>query len=238
MLFCRNISYPYGDSNRIVGGRGASDGKHFIPLRGQQRQLVTTKNTVDQKHFIPIWGQQHLAQDLPIQLRTKHFLPLWGQQRDGEKDTGINRGKHFFPLWGQQLGAQAVRLFLMETFHTPMGTATIEHFVIKICGCAKHFIPLWGQQQSSDSSRPPQSGNISYPYGDSNVEDAATAVIAVETFHTPSGTKRKPICPIGHIGFYFIRSCYSHVTPPIPSAVLMPTPAYGAKCSSRFAIVR
>ena len=34
-----NISYPYGDSNRIVGGRGASDGKHFIPLWGQQLSL-------------------------------------------------------------------------------------------------------------------------------------------------------------------------------------------------------
>ena len=125
--------------------------------------------------------------------------------------------KHLIPLWGQQLEKLRQR---------------------RVAVSAKHFIPLWGQQQSSDSSRPPQSGNISYPYGDSNVEDAATAVIAVETFHTPSGTKRKPICPIGHIGFYFIRYCYSHVTPPIPSAVLMPTPAYGAKCSSRFAIVR
>ena len=166
------------------------------------------------------------------------FLPPMGTATRCSGGTPVPCGNISYPYGDSNAANSAAWVGLEETFHTPMGTATIEHFVIKICGCAKHFIPLWGQQQSSDSSRPPQSGNISYPYGDSNVEDAATAVIAVETFHTPSGTKRKPICPIGHIGFYFIRSCYSHVTPPIPSAVLMPTPAYGAKCSSRFAIVR
>ena len=146
-----------------------------------------------------------------------------------------------------------------ETFHTPMGTATAVGETLR-ARHEKQFISLWGQQLVALCMSTNRSRNISYPYGDSNHREIVHVNVIPETFHTPMGTatqgtgwripqrhgtfhtpmgtKRKPICPIGHIGFYFIRSCYSHVTPPIPSAVLMPTPAYGAKCSSRFAIVR
>ena len=80
---------------------------------------------------------------------------------------------------------------MVETFHTPMGTATrivnylfgfriIETFLTPM-GTAtrqtpphgsdwrKHFVPLWGQQRRRSMRRCISSGgNISYPYGDSN----------------------------------------------------------------------
>ena len=167
-----NISYPYGDSNRIVGGRGASDGKHFIPL----------------------WGQQHL--------RGRH---------------GRHSGRNIsYPYGDSNVEDAATAVIAVETFRSPMGTAT------------GHAGPASKKRRETFHT----------PTGTATTGMPVASASCCETFHTPSGTKRKPICPIRHIGFYFIRSCYSHVTPPIPSAVLMPTPAYGAKCSSRFAIVR
>ena len=71
------------------------------------------------------------------------------------------------------------RRFQSETFRTPMGTATLDHAAcLQIL--EKHFLPLRGQQPV--------------------VHQLGHRVVA-ETFHTPMGTKRKPICPIGHIGF-------------------------------------
>ena len=74
--------------------------------------------------------------------------------------------KYFIPLWGQQ-------------------PAKIE---IALSTLMKHFIPLWGQQHLRGRHGRHSGRNISYPDGDSNVEDAATAVIAVETFRSPMGT--------------------------------------------------
>ena len=169
------------------------------------------------KHFIPLWGQQ-LADCV-----ARWFSPArnisypYGDSNMAVIATAHTpTQKHFIPLWGQQLHR-------------------VRHGG---CNAGKHFIPLWGQQLTGAKAARLCPGNISYPYGDSNALVWLEAKADVETFHTPMGTKRKPICPIRHIGFYFIRYCYLHVTPPIPSAVLMPTPAYGAKCSSRFAIVR
>ena len=57
-----------------------------------------------------------------------------------------------------------------ETFHTPMGTATQTRKCYPCRAAGKHFIPLWGQQRQdliADISA--NTGNISYPYGDSNV---------------------------------------------------------------------
>ena len=149
------------------------------------------------------------------------------------------RRKHFIPLRGQQLSMACNRFYRpYETFHPPMGTAT-SSTAFSVSMVLKHFIPLWGQQLLGVVLRfDPRGETFRTPMGTATGWRKRYRNQSRETFHTPMGTKRKPICPIGHIGFYFIRSCYSHITPPIPSAVLMPTPAYGAKCSSRFAIVR
>ena len=147
---------------------------------------------------------------------TKHFIPLWGQQPSTSSRSSQALLKHFIPLWGQQHLCAAESMSNHKKHFIPLWGQQRCHILLDH-HAPKHFIPLWGQQPLSAQ---------------------AVRLFLEETFHTPSGTKRKPICPIGHTGFYFIRSCYSHITPPIPSAVLMPTPAYGAKCSSRFAIVR
>ena len=96
----------------------------------------------------------------------KHFIPLWGQQLVVAGKVLLDIRKHFIPLWGQQ-------------------PAKIE---IALSTLMKHFIPLWGQQHLRGRHGRHSGRNISYPYGDSNVEDAATAVIAVETFRSPMGT--------------------------------------------------
>ena len=156
-------------------------------------------------------------QPVSVAFTSKHFIPLWGQQLKLMRVIAEILLKHFIPLWGQQLLSNLCARTHCKTKHfIPLWGQQRCHILLDH-HAPKHFIPLWGQQPLSAQ---------------------AVRLFLEETFHTPSGTKRKPICPIGHIGFYFIRSCYSHVTPPIPSAVLMPTPAYGAKCSSRFAIVR
>ena len=149
------------------------------------------------------------------------------------------RHETFYPPMGTATAIVCTSVHLCtETFRTPMGTATFS--VIHRRTLRRNISYPYGDSNINGRAIVyPLVRNISYPYGDSNQVSAFYSKHPFSvTFHTPMGTKRKPICPIGHIGFYFIRYCYSHVTPPIPSAVLMPTPAYGAKCSSRFAIVR
>ena len=55
-----------------------------------------------------------------------------------------------------------------ETFYPPMGTATTLGYS-SIHRYSKHFIPLWGQQRGKLRRMGRIGGNISYPYGDSNL---------------------------------------------------------------------
>ena len=165
--------------------------KYFIPLWGQQHSSADILILRDDETFIPLWGQQlpyqsSLVPGTPEIFHTptgtatilgffastskwKHFLPLWGQQQSRGKFSLIGFKKHFIPLWGQQLADEHLQFVICvetfhtpmgtatrlreslsrtfrETFHTPMGTATQAlnaplHFLRR-----KHFIPLWGQQ--------------------------------------------------------------------------------------------
>ena len=145
---CRNISYPYGDSNRI---------EFTVASQSLRETLLTPMGTatlnyilisfVTRKHFIPLWGQQHIAPEVFNPTVLKHFLPLRGQQRDLRGQLLRNDRKHFIPLRGQQ------RIGLICVLPLKL---------------VKYFIPLRGQQLIEVTLLTKCSGNISYPYGDSN----------------------------------------------------------------------
>ena len=129
MLFCRNISYPYGDSNRIVGGRGASDGKHFIPL----------------------WGQQHL--------RGRH---------------GRHSGRNIsYPYGDSNVEDAATAVIAVETFRSPMGTAT-GHAGPASKKRRETFHTPTGTVTFAVIHRRTLRRNISYPYGDSNLRNCVS----------------------------------------------------------------
>ena len=168
------------------------------------------------KHFIPLWGQQHAVIGQVARQRRNISYPSGDSNGSSSSSVSGSKGNISYPYGDSNATCAGSSSGMTGNISYPYGDSNA---LSRTCS---HSLQ----------------GNISYPYGDSNDPRPDGAGWCSETFHTPMGTKRKPICPIGHIGFYFIRYCYSHVTPPIPSAVLMPTPAYGAKCSSRFAIVR
>ena len=143
-----NISYPYGDSNRIVGGRGASDGKHFIPLWGQQhlrgRHGRHSGRNIsypygDSNVFLVLaallhvrgnisypYGDSNLRGHTSAHSPPKHLIPLWGQQLEKLRQRRVAvSAKHFIPLWGQQLSVLRLDSVI-----------------------SKYFIPLWGQKEN------------------------------------------------------------------------------------------
>ena len=257
----RNISYPYGDSNHRLSSRTHGSGKHFIPLWGQQQFSTLRFAAHGVKHFIPLWGQQPAKIEIALSTLMKHFIPLWGQQQLKLGERMVFCGNISYPYGDSNLWYSVVSFPQIHgNISYPYGDSNFLVLSCVLTHAAKHFVPLWGQQPIATNSAAATFSKHFIPlwgqqlsvlrldsviskyfiplWGQQLPYQSSLVPGTPETFHTPSGTKRKPICPIGHIGFYFIRYCYSHVTPPIPSAVLMPTPAYGAKCSSRFAIVR
>ena len=85
------------------------------------------------------------------------------------------------------LGSRSTYTTAYETFLTPMGTAT---------GWRKRyrnqsretFLPPMGTATRCSGGTPVPCGNISYPYGDSNLENGLVVSLVIETFHTPTGT--------------------------------------------------
>ena len=55
----------------------------------------------------------------------KHFVPLWGQQRFQDKLVISSAVETFHtPMGTATLSAERAAIACRETFHTPMGTAT------------------------------------------------------------------------------------------------------------------
>ena|GEM_PF-5416445 len=102
--------------------------------------------------------------------------------------------KHFIPLWGQQLLIVGISLILkIETFHTPMGTATTVPVILSTRYARNISYPY------GDSNRPAQphslhsTRNISYPYGDSNPVFVAALRLPVKHFIPLWGQQRQDL---------------------------------------------
>ena len=130
---CRNISYPYGDSN-----------SHCLHLRLSLHRNIS----------YPYGDSNSLKFCLLIRIGyRKHFISLWGQQLRREcRIAGHKHAETFHTLMGTATHTGHLkRTRLDETSHTPTGTATPCTPPKPDC-LLKHFIPLWGQQQSVSNS--------------------------------------------------------------------------------------
>ena len=139
--------------------------KHFIPLWGQQLGRCYRRHSNLRNISYPYGDSNNVCGSTPIAV-TKHFIPLWGQQRDKLRDR--LRGR-------------------VETFHTPMGTATAI-VCTSVYLCTETFRTPMGTATFSVIHRRTLRRNISYPYGDSNLENGLVVSLVIETFHTPTGT--------------------------------------------------
>ena len=77
----------------------------------------------------------------------KHFIPLWGQQpKRANVILVAPPGNISYPYGDSNGSAPTCAAVTPETFHIPMGTATLGIPLLFLVPHRKHFIPLWGQQ--------------------------------------------------------------------------------------------
>ena len=93
-----------------------------------------------------------------------------------------------------------------ETFYPPMGTATAI-VCTSVHLCTETFRTPMGTATFSVIHRRTLRRNISYPYGDSNLENGLVVSLVIETFHTPMGTATSTVVPSS-------THCEKHFIPP------------------------
>ena len=99
----RNISYPYGDSNILADLPAGNFYETFHTPMGTATDAAAALGHCFQKHFIPLWGQQ----------------PEYNRS-----EKVIFAGNISYP-YGDSNNPRILRVHLkVETFLTPMGTAT------------------------------------------------------------------------------------------------------------------
>ena len=165
----RNISYSYGDSNMM--------------------NAVRTSERLP-KHFIPLWGQQRLEFFRGCVRDRKHFIPLRGQQQTGNRAVHLGLRNISYPYGDSNRLATALSTLALETFHTPMGTATPRSACSASQSSVKHFTPLRGQQHSLLLAILHDQVDETFhtPMGTATATRIDISSFCDETFHPPMGT--------------------------------------------------
>ena len=175
VVFCHNwnISYPYGDSNMSV---------------------ITWYWMIWTKHFIPLWGQQP-CNCLPGCSRKRNISYLYGDSNTRMRVQSYrSAGNISYPYGDSNRRRFFSSTLRHETFYPPMGTATAI-VCTSVHLCTETFRTPMGTATFSVIHRRTLRRNISYPYGDSNLENGLVVSLVIETFHTPMVTATSTVVP-------------------------------------------
>ena len=141
-------------------------GETFHTPMGTATAVGETLRARHEKHFISLWGQQLVALCMSTNRSRNISYPYGDSNISCIYTEYASRLKHFIPLWGQQPQAFITHPRLRETFHTPLGTATVFDAALRGARCETFHTPM----------------------GTATRRHRPCLCVSTETFHTPTGT--------------------------------------------------